>query len=61
MKGTAPIITCDDEDGCTEWDIDYYEMGASNWRELMPGWQYNPYGSGEGIYCREHAQEAVGS
>lgn len=26
MKASAPIITCDDESGCIEWEIDYYEM-----------------------------------
>lgn len=55
MKATAPIVTCDDESGCTEWEIDYYEICATNWRELMPGWTYNPNDSTADIYCKEHA------
>lgn len=57
MKATAPIITCDDESGCTEWEIDYYEMTAMNWRELMGEWKYNPYDSTADIYCPYHAKE----
>jgi hypothetical protein len=56
MRGTAPIITCDDDNGCDEWEIDYWVMGAMNWRELMPGWCYDPYDSGKDIYCKEHAK-----
>ena len=39
MKATFPIITCDHEDGCDQWTLDWYTALASNWRDLMaPGW-----------------------
>lgn len=56
MRGTMPIITCDDENGCDEWEIDDYTIGAMNWRELLAGWQYNPYESGADIFCPKHAR-----
>lgn len=59
MKASAPIVTCDDESGCTEWEIDYYEMTAMNWRELMGDWKYNPYDPAADIYCPYHAKEDV--
>lgn len=55
MRGTAPIITCDHEDGCPEWTVDWYEALASNWRELMPGWQYEPRRDTVPHLCPEHA------
>jgi hypothetical protein len=58
MKGTMPIVTCDDEYGCTEWEVDYYEVGATNWRALMGHWLYNPYDSNANTYCPEHAKGA---
>ncbi len=59
MRGTAPIITCDHEDGCPEWVIDYYSGLASNWAELMPGWQYEPYRDSMPHLCPEHASTVV--
>lgn len=59
MKATAPIITCDSEDGCAEWEMDWYEMTASNWHELMGEWKYDPYGDPNAyILCPYHAKEA---
>jgi len=58
MKGTMPIVTCDDEYGCDEWEVDYHQICATNWRELMEGWQYNPYDSAADIFCPEHAKAA---
>lgn len=56
MRGTAPIITCDHEDGCDQWVIDWYSALASNWRELMPsGWRYNPHRPDEPQMCPDHA------
>lgn len=59
MKGTVPIITCDDEYGCDEWELDHFEMGVMNWRELMQGWKYDPYNSGDDMFCPEHAKGAT--
>lgn len=60
MKGTFPIITCDDENGCPEWTLDWYEALAGNWRELMaPGWQYDPYDHDLDQLCPEHAGTKV--
>lgn len=59
MRGTFPIITCDSEDGCDQWTLDWYEALASNWRDLMEeGWRYNrynPYRPDEPQLCPEHA------
>lgn len=56
-QGTIPIVMCDYEGGCDEWFIDNYELGASNWRALVPnGWAYNPYDSTDDM-CPEHARE----
>lgn len=54
MKGTAPIITCDDWGGCSEFAIDWYELGVTNWREFMPGWQYDPYRQDGETFCPDH-------
>lgn len=35
--GTIPILTCDQEDGCDEWTVDYYTVGASV-PKLPEGW-----------------------
>lgn len=61
MRGTIAIVTCDDEHGCDEWTVDYHEVGVSNWRELMAGWQFDPfpYGNTKPQMCREHATEAI--
>lgn len=60
MRGTFPIITCDSEDGCSEWTLDWYEALASNWRELMePDWYYNPYKLAEPQLCPAHAPAAA--
>lgn len=56
MRGTFPIITCDHEDGCDQWTLDWYRALASNWRDLMAdGWQYDPYALGDSQFCPEHA------
>lgn len=57
MKGTIPIITCDDEYGCDEWEINHWEMGVMNWRELMQGWKYDPHHSAAEMFCPEHAKD----
>jgi len=54
MKSTVPIVTCDYEDGCDEWMINYYEMGVSNWREFLYGWKYDPYSYNDDAFCPEH-------
>lgn len=55
MKCSFPIISCDSEDGCPNWTLDWYESLASNWRELMePGWQYDPQGYDAGQLCPDH-------
>lgn len=60
MRGTFPIITCDAEDGCSEWTLDWYEATASNWRELMAkGWVYDPYHPDAPQLCPEHAVEVA--
>lgn len=62
MKGTFPIITCDDEDGCDQWTVDWYTALATNWRSLMePGWQYDPYRPADDQLCPQHATEAITS
>ena len=53
--GTIPIQTCDHEDGCDEWTIDYYELTASNWRELTPGWVFER--PSDKALCPTHAAE----
>jgi hypothetical protein len=35
--GTVPVIMCDNESGCDEWEIDHYGMGASV-PKLPEGW-----------------------
>lgn len=57
MRGIVPILSCDHEDGCTEWIIDEYELGIAEWREGMPGWTYNPYKSRDSSYCPDHKKE----
>jgi hypothetical protein len=53
-----PIITCDAEDGCDQWTLDWYTGLASNWRELMaPGWQFSPYDIHQPHLCPQHASE----
>jgi hypothetical protein len=61
VKGSAPIITCDHEDICDEWEIDHYETGASTVggvritrTERAPGWV-----NGDEDFCPEHAKEAT--
>ena len=56
MRGTVPTIHCDDEHGCTEWLVDYYELGVSNWREFMdPEWIFDPYRDKDRAFCGYHA------
>ncbi len=55
MKATFPIITCDSEDGCDQWTLDWYEALVSNWRESMePGWHYNANRPDEPQLCPTH-------
>ncbi len=58
--GTIPIQTCDGDDAlcCDEWMIDHYETGASNWRELLDGWVFDPHS--DRAYCPAHAALAGG-
>ena len=61
MKGTAPIITCDAEDGfCGNWDVDHWETSASTvggvritCEERSPGWHCTD----DADLCPEHAPE----
>lgn len=56
MRGTVPTIHCDDEAGCTEWLVDYYELGVSNWREFMDeDWIFDPYKDRDRAFCAVHA------
>lgn len=57
MRGTVPTLHCDHEDGCTEWTVDWYTLTADNWRDLMRGWKYDPYGDGDSALCSKHAGE----
>lgn len=55
MKASIPALFCDDEDGCTEWIPDYYEMGVSNWLDFLDGWQHDPYRDHlDGTFCADH-------
>ena len=61
MRGSAPIITCDADDGlCGNWDVDHYETGASKVggtrltdKARIPGWTTTD----EGDFCVEHTRE----
>lgn len=62
MKTTFPIITCDDEDGCDQWTLDWHRAEVSNWQECMEkGWHYEPYpyGNDKPQFCPEHAPKAM--
>ena len=62
MKGTAPIIICDADDGlCGFWDVDHYEATASTVNgvritsdQRSPGWR----NSDDEDLCPRHAEEA---
>ena len=57
MRATFPIITCDSEDGCDQWTLDWFDALAGNWRTLMaPGWQFDPHSDAPHL-CPEHAKE----
>lgn len=58
--GTVPIQMCDHENGCTEWMVDHYETGATNWRDLLGGWAFDPYKPRDAFlaFCPKHATEA---
>jgi len=58
MQASLAILMCDEETGCTEYIDDYYEQGATNWRELMGAWQFNPNKSRDEAFCPEHATTA---
>jgi hypothetical protein len=59
MRATFPIITCDHEDGCDQWTLDWYSALVDNWRDLLePGWSYNPHAIDGEQMCPEHAEEA---
>lgn len=56
MRATFPIITCDHEDGCDQWTLDWYTALVDNWRSCMtPGWVYDPYAPDGEQLCPEHA------
>jgi hypothetical protein len=62
-KGTFPIITCDHEDGCDQWTLDWYEAQVNNWQQVMDaGWFYepHPYGNDKPQLCPNHAAEGDG-
>lgn len=62
MRGTAPILTCDAEDGfCGNWEVDHYETGASRVdgvrvtaTERVPGWTSTDTED----FCPKHSPEA---
>jgi hypothetical protein len=56
MRGTIPTLHCDHEDGCDAWVVDEYELGATNWRDALPGWVYDPYTDREAATCPEHKE-----
>lgn len=35
--GTVPVLMCDNEYGCDNWEVDHYGMGASV-PKLPEGW-----------------------
>lgn len=53
---TVPVQTCDDEDGCDRWMIDYYALCANNWKDFLDGWQFDPYSPHDRdlALCTEH-------
>ena len=51
---TVPVQTCDHEDGCDEWMIDYYALCANNWRDFLSQWQFDPYKDRDLAFCPEH-------
>lgn len=56
-RSTVDAMFCDAEDGCTEWAVDYYTSLASNWRDLLAGWHYDPR---TGVaYCPNHIAEVT--
>lgn len=57
MRTTYPVVMCDADD-CTEWIVDYYTGTASNWRELMHGWHYEPTSHDDRQFCPHHVAEA---
>jgi hypothetical protein len=60
VRATFPIITCDSEDGCDQWTLDWYSALADNWRSLMaPGWRYDPYHPDAPQLCPGHGPEAA--
>lgn len=59
-KGTVPIVSCDHEDGCDTWTVDYWEMTAEtvNGIRVTPtpiGWS-GRIGTDE-HFCPEHSPE----
>lgn len=59
-SGTVPIQMCDgDEDalGCDEWMLDHHQMGITDWRAFLNGWQFDP--RADRAFCPDHtpAQE----
>lgn len=59
MRGRAPLIYCDAEDGfCGAWDMDYYESTVSAVNDVpitsehrAPGWVSTKFDD----FCPEHA------
>lgn len=59
-KATLPIVTCDYEGGCDEWELDHYEMAVSTIDGVRVGpvplgWSGQP-GTDEHL-CPEHSPE----
>jgi len=60
-KATAPIQMCDFQDGCDEWEVDFYEAGG---RYVNPGadplyaWQIDR--AEDVAYCPQHKAEGPG-
>ena len=62
MKGTAPTLHCDGDDGnCADWEVDYYSTDVSSINgirptltERAPGWVST---EADEDYCPDHAAE----
>jgi hypothetical protein len=60
VKSTIPTLHCDHESGCPEWTPDWYELTCSNWRDLLDGWDYDPYRDPDASFCPEHSRKIAG-
>lgn len=59
-RSETPTLHCDSEDGCSNWDVDYYETTASSVDgvrvtkdQRAPGWRCTD----DEDMCAEHATE----